>query len=65
MEFIGTVQPLMHGALNDHVMANLCPEYGKRLRNMKLESLKLFITKIKNVKIIKPRNNSWKIICAT
>ena len=33
----------MYGALIDHVMAILCPECGKWLRNMKLESLKLFI----------------------
>ena len=42
-------QPLTHGALNDHVIGNLCPEYGKWLRNLKLESPKLFIiTKTKN-----------------
>ena len=48
---ISTAQPIMHRALNDHVI--LCPGYGKGLRSVKLGSLKLFNIKNKKKNILK------------
>ena len=60
---ISTAQHLMHDALNDHVMANLCPEYIKWLRNIKLESLKLLIRPITKTKNCIFAEFSWNFTC--